>query len=94
MEIKLICKSCNQESDHNLDDVDFNWEVEETEERPMGTEKTWVSNSIVTCPLCDNEIELQFIVYEYPEGTYNGSSVNYEGLEISKNINLKEYIEF
>lgn len=94
MEIKLICKSCNQEFDLDLDDVNFNWKVEDTIQRSMGIERTWVSDNIVTCPLCDYEMELQFIVYEYPYGAYNYSSINCDGLEISENINLEEYIEF
>lgn len=75
----LTCEKCDKQHDFKSADADF--EVTSTDERQMGTESCYSWNNTFNCDNCDNEIEVEYDVWEYPEGAYNNDDVRINGGE-------------
>ena len=66
---KIECGSCHKVI--NIVGSEFDLEEVERTEREMGAETTYSSTMNTQCPYCNNTIEGESNVYEYPPGAYN-----------------------
>lgn len=75
----LTCSKCGKQHDFNDDDVDF--EITSTEERSQGPEicHSWEHSFNCDNEDCDNEIEIEYEVWEYPKGIFNMDKVDING---------------
>ena len=92
--IVLKCDTCDYEFDVYADELTFEWEEEGESERGMGTEKEYVSYEFCRCPHCDSQINLYLSVWEYPVGAFNYQTIEADGAEVIKGINLEDKINF
>lgn len=90
----IRCDKCGELFSINADDINFEWEGGQVDDRDMGPENEYVSEETCTCPNCSNQIELSFHVWEYPLGTFNYQNIEINGGDIEKLINLSTYISF
>jgi len=93
MGLKIKCNKCGHEFKVNLNKTDFNWSVDSTSEREMGTERCWLSTVTEECPSCNTEFNIEFYVWEYPEGVFNYSSVESDNAKILNELSLEKYID-
>lgn len=76
----LNCLNCRKQHDFLASDSDFNPQF--GSERQMGSETGYVWEHTFNC---DNEIEIKYEVWEYPEGMFNMDQINIKGgKEVSK----------
>ena len=77
----LTCSKCGKQHDFTLEDTNF--EITSTEERPMGTGicHSWEHSFNCDSNKCENEdeIEIGYEVWEYPEGAFNADKVAING---------------
>lgn len=75
----VTCDKCGTEYDFDADESDF--EPTGGGERQMGAENGYLWEHMFSCESenCDNEIEIEYEVYEYPVGLYNNDSVKIKG---------------
>lgn len=92
--IILKCDKCDYEFDIYSDELNYDWEEEGEYERGMGVEKECVSYEYCRCPHCESQIDLMLSVWEYPLGAFNYQSIEAEGAEVIKGINLENKIDF
>lgn len=90
--IKLCC-DCGHVFDVDLDELEPLWEVEETQEREMGTESLHEAICTVECPVCHEEITLTLHVWEYPVGVANMQEILADGAEVVQECNLSDVVE-
>lgn len=64
------------------------FEVVETQERPMGTEKHHEANVTATCNICDEDINVTLEVWEYPEGAFNHQEITVDEGEVIDECDL------
>lgn len=90
--IKLCC-DCGHVFDVDLDELEPLWEVEETQEREMGTESLHEATCTVECPACHEEITLTLHVWEYPVGVANMQEILADGAEVVQECDLRRVVE-
>jgi hypothetical protein len=73
----LICNKCSKQHNFRANDADF----DETSgsERQMGPENGYTWEYIFNCDQCENEIEIEYEVWEYPVGAFNNDQVEIKG---------------
>lgn len=84
--IIVRCNECGQEIIVEYDDLDFEWEAVSGYERSMGTETEYQSTEYIDCHHCNNQIEIEFHIWEYPIGSLNNDSIEINGGEIVSDI--------
>ena len=88
--IYLRCQSCGHEFSIWTDDLYLDWESSSYDDREMGEEIEWCSESSVDCPYCENEINLSFYAYEYPVGIFNEGHVESDGADLLNDPDIEK----
>lgn len=88
--IYLRCQSCGHEFSIWTDDLYLDWESSSYDDREMGEEIEWCSESSVDCPYCVNEINLSFYAYEYPVGVFNEGHVESDGADLLNDPDIEK----
>ena len=72
------CNKCSTQHDFTEDDVYF--DIDSTIEREMGVENEylWDEDSFI-CNVCNNIIEIEYHVWEYPVGIFNHDDIKVSG---------------
>ena len=73
----LTCSKCNKQHDFTSDEADF--DATSGSERQMGPETGYTWECTFNCDKCDNEIEIEYEVWEYPMGAFNHEQINIKG---------------
>jgi len=92
--ILVKCDKCGELFAVDADELEFNWEGGQIDDRGMGPENEYISEEICTCPNCNDEKYITLHVWEYPLGTFNFQNIEIEGGNIEKPIDLSRYIIF
>ncbi|WP_333810003.1 hypothetical protein [Flavobacterium sp.] len=82
----IVCHKCGKQTDFDSEEADF--EATGGSERQMGPENGYSWEMTFDCDNCGNEIEFDYQVYEYPQGTFNLEDVKITG---AKAINTFDY---
>lgn len=80
--IILKCVNCGHEFECWSDQLDFDWDCGTTEERSMGEEIGWYAEGSISCPECNEQINIAINAYEYPVGSYNYGDIKCENGDI------------
>lgn len=75
--LNINCQNCNNTNKILSEDSDF--EVIGGGEGQMGVENQYSWESNFVCSHCDNEIQIEYEVWEYPEGSYNFEDLKIHG---------------
>lgn len=89
--IKVKC-ICGEEIDIDLTDTNLSWEIVETDEREMGTERLYEAEYEVDCCNCNETVSITFHVWEYPEGVCNDQEILVDGGELIEECNLGGFV--
>lgn len=73
----MTCNSCGVQIDFESDEADFEATGGDPD-RQMGAEYGYTWENTFNCE-CESEIEVDYSVYEYPEGTFNHDEVRISG---------------
>lgn len=73
----LTCDKCGTQHDFSEDEADFDLTM--GDERQMGRENGYSWQHEFECDNCGNNIEIDYEVWEYPEGAFNNDSVRISG---------------
>lgn len=73
----IQCCKCKKEQSVEKEEVMSSFELNNTYEKEMGVATEYLSILHVQCE-CDNEIEINITVWEYPENNYNADDDNVE----------------
>ncbi len=70
----LTCSNCGGQHDFEPEDTDF--ELNSSEEKPMGIELgyNWEHTFISEIDDCDNEIDISYDIWQYPQNSNDGST--------------------
>jgi len=73
----LICNECSKQHDFTANDADFDdtW----GSERQMGPENGYTWEYTFNCDECENEIKIEYEVWEYPLNAFNNDQVKIKG---------------
>ena len=71
------CNKCGKQ--HDFTDEDIYFEITSTEEKPQGSQREYIWEDIFTCDVCENEIEIEYHVWEYPVGAFNDDNIKLIG---------------
>lgn len=80
--LKLECGKCKEIIGISAGEIDWDWNLVETDERGMGGEKCFEVVDYFECPECGQDHTLKFSLYQYPVGVTNYVDVDAEGCEI------------
>lgn len=76
--LDILCEKCKKVN--TVDSYDTEFELSSSDDdRGMGSENQYTWSSSFPCENCDNEIEIEYDVWEYPEGAYNSEECNISG---------------
>ncbi len=75
--LSITCNKCGKQHDFSADEADF--DANNGSERQMGSENGYTWEHTFNCDECENEIEIEYEVWEYPIGTFNHDQVNING---------------
>lgn len=87
--IVIKCEKCSQEITVNYDDISFCFEPFGGSERSMGPETEHRHIEYISCQYCDNQIDIDFRLWEYPVG-----AVNYYDISIERGELVGELCDF
>lgn len=90
--ILVECDECEHIFEVDLDELVWEWDCVDVDERSMGSENQYSSEDDIECPHCGNDIHLTFNVWEYPMGAYNNSDIEVEGGELESDIDFYDYM--
>lgn len=90
-QIQVQC-DCGEMVTIDLADEKLYWEVVETDEREMGTERLHESDFEVDCKKCDEAISITLHVWEYPEGFDNMDEIIVDGGTLVSGCDLGELV--
>lgn len=76
-QFSLKCSNCGKQHNFLPEDADF--DATSGSERQMGHEHGYSWKYTFNCDNCGNEIEIDYEVWEYPEGVFNNDQVNITG---------------
>ena len=82
--LSVECKKCGHAHDFSADDSDFN--ITDRDEREQGQERTytWENNFECEGDDCDNQIEFECGVWEYPPTQLSHESVDIDGAAVTE----------
>lgn len=93
--LSVECKKCGKVNDFDSDESDF--EITDSEVREQGNEITYTWEDTFECNNedCDNEIEIECGVWEYPKGELNHAETKIEGATVINeyDYDLSEQVE-
>lgn len=89
---EIKCDSCSQEFLVYRDEFNFDWELINRTERSMEHQNEYNSQELCQCPYCQNDIELNLKLWEYPIGSINHSSYNIDGGKILSSYDFSDEI--
>lgn len=89
----IRCEKCEAEFEIDADDLALEWESEGICERGMGQEHEYVSHDYISCPQCEQDIEIDFRLWEYPVGAVNYQAIECEGGEVIKDFDFSDRID-
>lgn len=75
--INIVCEQCTAINKLSAEDTDF--DIVSGSERQMGEENQYSWQTVFNCEECDNEIEVEYEVWEYPAGVFNNEDINVKG---------------
>ena len=90
----LKCKSCGCEFMIAESEMYLYWEPNGSCERSMGEEREYEAVDSVSCPHCNRDITVTMRLWEYPLGAFNYQSINAEGAEVIKEMDLYAAFDF
>ena len=90
----IRCDNCGELFEIDANDFFFDWEIESSDERGMGTECEYVSYENFECPSCNQENDIELHVWEYPVGVFNYQEIDVSHGSIENSMNLSPFIEF
>lgn len=90
-QIQIEC-DCGEMVTIDLADEKLYWEVVETDEREMGTERLHEADFDVDCKKCDEAISITLHVWEYPEGFDNMDEILVDGGRLVLGCDLGELV--
>lgn len=73
----LTCSKCSKQ--HDFTSVDADFDFTSSDERPMGAENCYSWETEFNCDKCGNTIEIEYEVWEYPQGAFNMDEVKISG---------------
>lgn len=82
----ITCDKCGEKHDFLAEEADF--ESTGGSERQMGPENSYTWEYTFNCDKCENDIEIEYQVWEYPAGAFNYDQVEIKG---GKDINRFGY---
>lgn len=89
--IQVRC-NCGEVVTIDLAGEELCWEVVETDEREMGTERLHEADFEVDCKKCDEAISVTLHVWEYPEGFDNMDEILVDGGTLIKGCDLGDLV--
>lgn len=89
----IRCDNCGELFEIDANDFFFDWEIESSDERGMGTECEYVSYENFECPSCNQENDIELHVWEYPVGVFNYQEIDVSNGSIEKSMNLAPFIQ-
>lgn len=92
-EMIICCGKCGKLFKIGADDLNLDFEDDGWTERDMGTEVEYTSNEYIMCPDCDNEIDIDLHVYEYPAGSVNDTEIEAKDGYVIRPMRLDDKIE-
>ena len=66
------------------DDLDLEWNGGTYGERSRGDEINWHADAFIQCSHCNEDLNIEIDVYEYPVGAFNYGEINCDNGEIIK----------
>ena len=90
----LKCSYCGHVFVVGKDELYLEWEPDGSSERPMGVEHEYVATDAVMCPHCENQVDLEFHIWEYPIGAFNYQQIDAHGANVIKEMDLSEEVDF
>lgn len=91
-QIRIQCDYCSEMVTIDLADEKPNWEVVETDEREMGTERLHEADFEVDCEKCNAAICVTLHVWEYPEGFDNMDEILVDGGTLVEGCDLGDLV--
>ncbi len=82
------CNNCSE-----LIEIYLEMECAESYDRQMGEEIEYSGNIEASCPKCENEIQVDVSVFEYPIGVMNDYETKVVGAELIKEPVFSCFIE-
>jgi hypothetical protein len=73
----LNCDKCGNQHDFTASEADF--EANSGSERKMGPESVYAWEHTINCDECENVIDIEYRVWEYPVGAFNDDDVTING---------------
>ena len=89
-DFSLKCSKCDEQHDFDVNDVDF--ESVSSNEREQGYEIGYSWEENLACE-CGNDIEIDYHVWEYPEGFLNHEEVNIIGGTVLKKFDFEFLVD-
>lgn len=80
----MECDRCHEYFSIDVDELDFDWYIENINERSMGDETEYSCTLDIKCPHCGQNIEINPHVWEYPVGVFNMVSLYSNGADVIK----------
>lgn len=79
----VVCDKCGHQHDFSSNDADF--DATAGGERQMGAEHGYQWDTEFKCDNdgCDNQIEIEYEVWEYPEGSFNNDDIRAKGAAVA-----------
>ena len=90
--ILVECDECEHIFEVDLDELVWEWDCVDVDERSMGSEIQYSSEDDIECPHCGNNIHLTFNVWEYPMGAYNYSDMEIDGGNLESKVDFFDYM--
>lgn len=88
------CDHCREEFHIFKNDIDFDWNIANVDDRSMGEERMFTTTFREQCPHCQHNIEVTFEVWEYPTGVINHTNIECDGGEIHSKFDFSDEISF
>jgi hypothetical protein len=75
----VTCDKCGTQN--NFPASDSNFDLTSGEEKPMGQENCYSWETSVECDNanCDNQIDIEYEIWEYPVGGFDSDEINVDG---------------
>lgn len=86
----VTCDNCGHSIEVDGDDIDWEWECIDGDERSMGIENQYIAEHYIDCPECGNEVHITFNVWEYPVGVYNNSDIDIDGGSLETDFDFQD----
>ena len=85
-QLEIKCDKCGHIITIDCHDLPF--DVVETQEGNMGTEKCHSADYEFDCPHCGNKISIKYDIWEYPDGSINNVDIEITGGTVVQECNF------